>query len=60
MVKEQTKDIARVEMYMLYLPVDVASLEEPEVSRLNTRITGTGRYIFSLVKDDHYNRQWSR
>jgi hypothetical protein len=51
-VKKQTKDRALAETYMLYIPVNSATLNVPEMSRKNTLITGTGRYLFDLLKGD--------
>ena len=51
-VKKQTKDRALAETYMLYIPVNRATLNVPEMSRKNTLITGTGRYLFDLQKGD--------
>ena len=50
MVKEQTDRSAVVETYMLYIPLDIASLNIAEETLANTRITGTARYIFSMQK----------
>ena len=51
-VKIQTRNRALVETYILYVPVDIATLNNPEESRQSTRLTGTAQYVFGVVKGD--------
>lgn len=51
-VKAQTDSTALVETYMLYVPLDIPGLKVAEKTLTGTRITGTARYVFSLLKGD--------
>ena len=50
-VKEQTKNKAVVETYVIYVPLDAEKLHLPKETLNNTNITGTARYIFTVIKD---------
>jgi len=50
-IQEQTSRSAIAETYVMYVPLDTSSLDLPEETLNNTKITGTARYIFSLEKD---------
>ena len=51
-IKQQTSDRAIAEAYMLYVPREIAALNNAEKTLTETRITGTARYSFNLLKGD--------
>ena len=51
-VKQQTADRAVAQTYILYIPLEIAALTVPARSLKETRITGTARYLFNLLKGD--------
>ena len=51
-VIEQSDRRAVAESYMLYVPLDVSVLRDAVQTLSNTRITGTARYLFSLLKGE--------
>lgn len=51
-IQQQTNDRAVAETYILYIPMEVAAFNVPEKSLTETRITGTARYLFNLLKGD--------
>jgi hypothetical protein len=51
-VTSQSDRSAVVESYMLYVPLDVSVLRDAVQTLSNTRITGTARYLFSLLKGE--------
>ena len=51
-VQAQDSDRATAEAYVMYMPLEIAAFNLPEKSFLETRITGTARYTWSLLKGD--------
>ncbi|MFT5484869.1 MAG: hypothetical protein ACI9UU_001077 [Candidatus Azotimanducaceae bacterium] len=51
-ILEQAGERAVAEAYMLYIPMEIAAFNVPEKSLLETRITGTARYVWNLLKGD--------
>ena len=51
MVEEHTNNTALVETYVFYVPLETTKLNTPAETLNNTKITGTSRYSFSLIKD---------
>lgn len=51
-IQEQDPDRATAEAYILYMPLEIAAFNLPAKSFLETRITGTARYTWSLLKGD--------
>ena len=49
-VLQQSADHAVVESYMLYVPLEIALLNVPQETLTKTRLNGTGRYVFNLLK----------
>lgn len=49
-IQEQTSDRAVAEAYMLYIPMEIAAFNVGEKTQNETRITGTARYLFNLLK----------
>jgi len=55
-VTHQTTTQASAECYVIYVPLEIAALNSPETTRLETRITGTARYRFDMLKGQ--DGQW--
>ena len=51
-IQEQTSDRALAETYMLYIPMEIADFNDGEKTQNETKITGTARYVFNLLKGD--------
>ncbi|MDA9941512.1 nuclear transport factor 2 family protein [Luminiphilus sp.] len=51
-IQEQDPNRAKAEAYIMYMPLEIAAFNLPEKSFLETRITGTARYTWSLLKGD--------
>lgn len=51
MVEEHTNNTALVETCVFYVPLETTKLNAPAETLNNTKITGTSRYSFSLIKD---------
>ena len=51
-IHEQTNNKAVAEAYMMYIPLEIAAFSVPEKTFLETRVTGTGRYTWDLLKGD--------
>lgn len=51
-IQQQSADRAVAETYMLYVPMEIAAFNVPEKSLTETRITGTARYLFNVLKGD--------
>ena len=51
-IQEQDPNRATAEAYIMYMPLEIAAFNLPEKSFFETRITGTARYTWSLLKGD--------
>ena len=51
-VQEQSAKRATAEAYIMYMPLEIAAFNKPEKSFLETRVTGTARYTWNLLKAD--------
>jgi hypothetical protein len=51
-IHEQTYDRAVAEAYMIYITLEIAAFNVPVKTFFETRVTGTARYTWDLLKGD--------
>ena len=49
-IHEQTNNKAVAEAYMMYIPLEIAAFNVPVKTFFETRVTGTARYTWDLLK----------